>query len=141
MLKEQEKPKQQSVDVKLSSEEVVTPPVSLEVEKPTIRSMPVTQEPVRPDTSKPPKLSVERATNTGLQRGSVLLVNRKFNFIVVDLGSKQGLNIDDLVAVQDEGVQIAKARIEKIYDDYSAAYIIEELSDFEIKEGALVRPM
>ena len=70
--------------------------------------------------------------------GKVLLINRKFNFIVMNLGSKQGLGFEDVVRIQKNGAAIAKARVEKLYDDYSAAYITEEQSETPISEGDAV---
>lgn len=79
-----------------------------------------------------------RETNQAIAAGSVLLVNRKYNFVVINLGSRQSLNLDDVIVIQKKGTDIAKARVEKIYDDYSAAYIIEEQSEHPIAEGDAV---
>lgn len=76
----------------------------------------------------------------GPKDGKVLLINRKFNFVVTDLGSKHGLALNDVVSIEKGGSEIAKARVEKLYTDYSAAYITEEQSDVPIQEGYLVRP-
>ncbi len=77
-------------------------------------------------------------TDQTIAAGNVLLVNRKYNFVVVNLGSRQSLNLNDIVSIQQEGSEIAKARVEKVYDDYSAAYIVEEQSDHPIAEGNAV---
>lgn len=77
-------------------------------------------------------------TDQAIAAGSVLLVNRKYNFVVINLGSRQSLDINDTVSIQQDGKEVAKARVEKVYDDYSAAYIIEEQSDHPIAEGNAV---
>lgn len=77
-------------------------------------------------------------TEQAIAGGNVLLVNRKYNFVVVNLGSQQNLELNDTLSIYREGKEIAKARVEKLYDDYSAAYIIEEQSDHPITEGDTV---
>ena len=85
-----------------------------------------------------PQAPAARKTDQNIAAGNILLVNRKYNFLVTNLGSKQGLSLDDVLKVQHDGVQIAKARVEKIYDDYCAAYIVEERSEQPIAEGDMV---
>ena len=67
--------------------------------------------------------------------GNVLLVNRVHNFAVVNLGSRHGLTLNDILNIQRDGAQIAKVRVEKLYEDYCAAYIVEEQSGKPIQEG------
>ncbi len=89
-------------------------------------------EPVQVKTETP--ASVQK-TDQAIAAGSVLLVNRKYNFVVINLGSRQSLGLEDIITIQQEGKEIAKARVEKVYDDYSAAYIIEEQTEHPITEG------
>ncbi len=91
-----------------------------------------TTEPQKPQAMTPTK------TDQTIAAGSVLLVNRKYNFIVVNLGSRQGVALDDVLSVQKEGAEAGKARVEKLYDDYCAAYIVEEQSEHPIGEGDAV---
>ncbi len=88
-----------------------------------------TQVPI-PTTSSKEKSSVAA--------GQVLLVNRNFHFAVTNLGLRQGFHLDDTLSVERKGAKIGQLRIEKIYDDYCAAYIIEEQSTTPIEEGDLV---
>ena len=79
------------------------------------------------------------ASSESLQAGRVLLVNRKFNFVIINMGSKQGVQIGDLFSITEGGEKIAKVQVEKLYDDYSAAKISEMTSDpLSLKEGNLV---
>ncbi len=74
-----------------------------------------------------------------IQAGRVLLVNRKFNFVIINMGTNQGLKVGDTFAVSEGGQKIAKVQIEKLYDDYSAAKIAEMTGDqLLLKEGNLV---
>lgn len=87
------------------------------------------------ETSKTPAATSEDGS------GRVLLVNRKFNFAVTNLGSNDGLALNDIMSIQRGGKEIGKVRIEKIYDDYCAAYIIEEQSETPIGENDAVIPI
>ncbi len=89
------------------------------------------------ETVQKPVITVtpSRTANQTIAAGNVLLVNRKYNFIVINLGSRQGLKLDDILAVQHGSAEIAKTRVEKLYDDYCAAYIVEEQSEHPIAEG------
>lgn len=92
-----------------------------------------TESPKREVRPAPPK------KEEGASAGRVLLVNRKFNFVVADLGSKQGLALDDVLVIEKKGAPAAKARVEKLYDDYCAAYLVEEQSETQLEEGDSVR--
>jgi hypothetical protein len=94
--------------------------------------------PPPPEPVEAEELEPRQAADQTIAAGHVLLVNRKFNFVVVNLGIRQGLELDDVLMIERDGGQIAKTRIEKIYDDYCAAYIVEEQGDSPIEEGDLV---
>ena len=82
------------------------------------------------------------AVSESLQAGRVLLVNRKFNFVVINVGLKQGIRSGDLFLVLESGQKVAKVEIEKLYDDFSAAKIVEHFGDRSLlKEGNLVTRM
>lgn len=72
------------------------------------------------------------------KEGKVLLINRNFHFVVVNVGSKNGLSPSDILLIKRNGKQVAKVRVEKVYDEYSAAYIVEEDSSLPIEESDLV---
>jgi FtsZ-binding cell division protein ZapB len=69
----------------------------------------------------------------------VLTVNRKFNFIVVNLGLKDGLRMGDKVEVVQGAEPKALAQIEKIYDKFSAATLLTEDKGNPVHEGDTVR--
>ena len=111
-------------------------PVSVPAPEPSpVQTLP----PLLPKVNAPePVVQKEPVQKGAIAAGSVLLVNRKYNFVVINLGSRQSLDLNDIVTIQQGGDEIAKARVEKVYDDYSAAYIIEEQSDHPIAEGDAV---
>lgn len=69
----------------------------------------------------------------------ILTVNRKFNFIVVNLGLRDGLRMGDKIQVMQNGTQKALAQIEKIYDKFSAATLLDEDKGNPVHEGDSVR--
>lgn len=118
-----------------------------ELEPKPIEPVPVVPEPeiVQPVQELPPVViepkpeqpAVKKAVQT-IAGGSILLVNRQYNFAVVNLGSRHNLSLNDVLSIHRDGKEIAKARVEKLYEDYSAAYIIEERSEAPISEGDTV---
>ncbi len=69
----------------------------------------------------------------------VMTVNRKFNFVVVNLGIKDNLKMGDELALEREGKLIGKAKVEKLYDTFAAATITDEAKENPIQEGDVVR--
>ena len=124
------------------SEPVSTPKAAPVTAEPTMRFPNVgkSEEKIQPEepTKKQTVTAAPHAAGQTIAAGNVLLVNRKYNFIVVNLGSRQGLNLNDILIVQQKGAEVAKVRVEKLYDDYCAAYIVEEQSQHPIGEGDAV---
>ncbi|MBI4388173.1 MAG: hypothetical protein HY582_03940 [Candidatus Omnitrophica bacterium] len=78
-------------------------------------------------------------SGTSLQAGRVLLVNRKFNFVVINVGSKQGLKVGDIFMISNGTEKISKVEVEKLYDDFAAAKIVDQFGEASLlKEGNLV---
>jgi hypothetical protein len=72
------------------------------------------------------------ATGTG---SKVLTVNRKFNFVVVNLGMQDGIKMGDRLKVFKQGQQVATVQVEKLYDKFSAATLLEEDPKQQVIEG------
>ncbi|HOG24071.1 MAG TPA: hypothetical protein PK590_05430 [Candidatus Omnitrophota bacterium] len=71
-----------------------------------------------------------------MTRGSkVLTVNRKFNFVVVNLGLKDGLKMGDSLKVIKSGRVSATLQVEKLYDKFAAATIVTEDQQIPVMEG------
>ena len=69
----------------------------------------------------------------------VLSVNRKFNFAVVNFGSRDKLQVGSLLQVEQNGKPVGRLQVEKLYENFSACTILEENKPSSIKEGDLVR--
>ena len=73
--------------------------------------------------------------------GQVLVVNREFDFIVVNLGKSQGVAIGKTMQVVRGQDVLGTVRVEKVYDTLSAAAILPESKKDQIKEGDTVRTL
>lgn len=77
------------------------------------------------------------ASNT--KAAQILSVNRKFNFAVVNIGLSQKLKIGDVLEVVRGGKPAARLQVEKLYEGFCAASIVQEPKDAPIQEGDQVR--
>jgi len=84
-------------------------------------------------------LAVAPSGETIAGEKKVMTVNRKFNFVVMNLGLKDGIKMGDRITVLRDGDTVAVVEIEKLYDNFAAATILEEKKDRQIAEGDLVR--
>lgn len=81
-------------------------------------------------------LSPTSSVPLDIVRGSkVLTVNRKFNFVVVNLGLKDGLKMGDSLKVIKSGRVSATLQVEKLYDKFAAATIVTEDQQIQVMEG------
>jgi len=87
------------------------------------------------------KIVVSPKEKAGAPQGRVLVVNREFDFVVVNLGESDGLEVGTALEILSDGQVIGKAEVEKIYGNMSAAVILPETQKQSLKEGDLVRPL
>lgn len=71
--------------------------------------------------------------------GKVVVVNKKYNFFISNLGRKDGLKIGDMVSVFRNNMMIAEGAVEKLYDNLSASGITSANNNFSIQEGDIVK--
>ena len=77
----------------------------------------------------------------GSAEGKILVVNREFNFVVVNLGSKDGIKPGARFAVFRGDKKIGTVEAERIYEGMTASNVLEEEKKAQIKEGDSVRPI
>jgi DNA repair exonuclease SbcCD ATPase subunit len=67
--------------------------------------------------------------------GKVLVVNKDYNFAVINLGSKDGVNINDIFSVYNKNKYIGDMKVEKVHESMSAAnFLSAEIKD-KVREG------
>lgn len=73
--------------------------------------------------------------------GKVLVVNREFDFVVINLGKTSGAQIGNVFEVVRGNDVLGKVKIEKVYDSLSAAAILPDSAKEQIHEGDAVRTL
>ena len=79
----------------------------------------------------------------GELEGKVLVVNREYNFIVVDIGARDDIQLGDILTIFRNGRYIGEANVEKIYDTMAAATIAREVQPHSImiNDNVIVRDL
>ncbi len=77
----------------------------------------------------------ELAATAATSGPKVLTVNRKFNFVVINQGLQDGLKMGDTIKVLRSGQEIARVQVEKLYDKFCAASLVEEDPKQQVIEG------
>ncbi len=71
--------------------------------------------------------------------GKVLVVNREFHFVVIDLGRQDKVGLGDEFLVYQQAKEIGKVQVEKIYDTMSTAVILPGSQEAAILEDTVVK--
>ncbi len=72
--------------------------------------------------------------------GRVLVVNRAYNFAVINLGSRDGVSMGDIFKVYRGNRELGEIRIEKIHESMSAGTFLSPQIKDKINEGDKVIP-
>ena len=75
------------------------------------------------------------AVFTPTLEGKVLVVNKKYDFAVINLGSRDGLNLGEVFSVHHRGSYIGNIRVDKIQETMSACVFESEKIENKIQEG------
>lgn len=68
-------------------------------------------------------------------KGSVLVVDAKWNFVVLDLGEKEGLRNRGVLMVSREGKLVGKVKVRRVEGERSIADILPGWTVSEVREG------
>lgn len=68
-------------------------------------------------------------------KGQVLVINREYDFIVMDIGKNHGLSIGQKFQVVRGDDVLGTVKVEKVYDDLSAAAVLSDTDISYIREG------
>lgn len=77
---------------------------------------------------------IEKAITSSLE-GKVLVVNKDYNFAVINLGSKDGVNAGDVFALYHNNKYIGDIKVEKIHESMSAADFTSASIKDAVSEG------
>lgn len=67
--------------------------------------------------------------------GKVLVVNEDYKFAVINLGTKDGVDIGDMFSVYHNNKYIGDVKVEKVHDSMSAAGFVSSETKGKINEG------
>lgn len=67
--------------------------------------------------------------------GKVLVLNKEYNFVVINLGNKDGVAVNDEFSVYQDNNNIGEIKVEKVQDVMSAAGFVPAKLRGTIKEG------
>lgn len=74
-----------------------------------------------------------------VSQGQVLVVNREFEFVVIDLGLGDGIKTGSILGVFKGDTLLGKVQAERVYDNMSTAIFLPESRKEEIDVGATVK--
>lgn len=85
---------------------------------------------------------VKAAQEESKLEGKVLVVNKEYGFAVIDMGSNEGVKLDDIFSVYQDNKQkkkyIGDLKIEKVHESMSAAGFVNNKVKDRINEGDAV---
>jgi uncharacterized protein YlxW (UPF0749 family) len=85
-------------------------------------------------------LPVAAVSSTAVS-GQVVVVNREYDFIVMNLGKNHGLSIGQEIQVVRGAEVLGRVKVEKVYDELAAAAILPESQKDSIREGDSVKAL
>ena len=90
-----------------------------------------------PSTSILPVTATRQVASTG----QIVVVNREYDFIVMNLGRNHGLSIGQEFQIVRGGDVLGHVKVEKVYDELSAAAILPDSKKDAIREGDTVKTL
>jgi len=86
-----------------------------------------------------PQAPAEKRAASGTQaqapEGKVLVINKDYNFAVINLGSKDGVNLGDVFSIYHNNKYVGDVKVEKVHDSMSAAgFLSGDIKD-KVSEG------
>ena len=78
------------------------------------------------------------APSTSSGNGQVVVINREYDFIVMNIGKNHGLAIGQQFKIVRGGEILGTVKVEKVYDELSAAAILPDSKKDSIREGDAV---
>jgi hypothetical protein len=79
------------------------------------------------------------ASNISTNQGQVVVVNRDYDFVVMNLGRNHGLEIGQEFQVIHGSEVVARIKVEKVYDELAAAAIMPDSKKDAIREGDVLK--
>lgn len=84
------------------------------------------------------KIVIGAAREDEALEGEIVSVDRKFKFLIIDHGQRQGVKIGDIFSCFYKDREIGRVKIEKVYESVSAANFLPNLQARFLKQGQRV---
>ena len=81
------------------------------------------------------------ASSVDFAQGQVVVINREYDFVVMNMGKNRGLSVGQEFQVVRGSEVLGKVKVEKVYDELSAAAILPESQKNNIREGDSVKAL
>lgn len=100
---------------------------------------------VAPDAAAPASGAVKpsaekQPVKPAASEGKVLVVNKDYNFAVINLGAKDGINLGDVFSVYRENKYLGDIKVEKVHESMSAAgFLSSGMQDKTIEGDKVVK--
>jgi hypothetical protein len=73
--------------------------------------------------------------------GQVLVSHDKYNFVIVNLGSEDGIAVGSVGVIEQKGVEVVKAKVKKLYPRMCLADVVSASPDGKIEKNFVVKFM
>jgi len=89
----------------------------------------------KPKATQPKAEKKELSTQAQGMEGKVLVINKDYNFAVINLGSKDNVNLGDVFSIYHNDKYVGDVKVEKVHDSMSAAgFLSADIKD-KVNEG------
>jgi len=126
---------QQKNGLEAKLKELESGPSGVELGKVVVNNETVQEKPVTSEPSKAEKKP--EAPKQKTLEGKVMVVNKDYNFAVINLGSKDGVKTGDVFSIYQGGKVIGELKVEKVHESMAAAGFSEDLKNI-INENDVV---
>ena len=124
----------------LNDLKVEVPRASVKTEAAPVAKPEVKKESLKPSSEpSPAPAKTAKSEPPSVKPAQVLTVNRKFNFVVVNIGIRENVKMGDELIIERNGKAVGLAKVEKLYENFSAATILKEPKDAPFQGGESVR--
>ena len=90
---------------------------------------------VNPETIQLPAEKKEETAQAPRLEGKILVINKDYNFMVINLGTKDGISSGDVFSIYHNNKYVGDAKVEKVHDAMSAAGFLSEGIKDKVNEG------
>lgn len=98
-----------------------------------------TDTPIARETPPVETVVPEEANPAGEITGQILILNETYNFVIVSVGSDNGVEAGDEGIVEHDGAQMGRVKVKKLYNKMCLADIVETSPDVKIRKNYLVK--